>query len=240
MQYYVYRHIRLDTNQPFYIGIGKKPSVSKIKGWNTEYSRAYEKVKRNKFWKNVVNKTDYKVEILLETNNNHLLKELEKYFISIYGRACCDPLGLLTNFTSGGELNDGPKQRGIRIVQLDKEQKIIKIWNELKDIQTELGFLKTNIVKCCRKKAVSAYGFYWRYADDTSYDTVYPSAARKKQGNNRNGIIITHKVNKEQKLFRTAQSVAEYLNCDRTTVARYLKKGQSKEYYFQYQSWNKL
>ena len=49
---YVYRHIRLDKNEPFYIGIG------------AHLKRAYEKTKRNKFWYNVVAKTEYNVEIL--------------------------------------------------------------------------------------------------------------------------------------------------------------------------------
>ena len=52
--WYVYRHIRLDKNEPFYIGIGK-----------TE-KRAYEKIKRNQFWQNVIAKTDYDVEILFD------------------------------------------------------------------------------------------------------------------------------------------------------------------------------
>lgn len=43
---YVYRHIRLDKNQPFYIGIGVD------EGGN--YKRAYNFIKRNNYWKNVV------------------------------------------------------------------------------------------------------------------------------------------------------------------------------------------
>lgn len=40
----VYKHIRLDTNQVFYIGVGKTDK------------RPYSKIYRNKHWHNVVNK----------------------------------------------------------------------------------------------------------------------------------------------------------------------------------------
>ena len=43
---YLYRHIRLDKNEPFYIGIGGDD-----KGY---YERAYHKIShRNKHWKNI-------------------------------------------------------------------------------------------------------------------------------------------------------------------------------------------
>ena len=46
----VYRHRRLDTFEVFYIGIGK-----------TE-KRAYSKKNRNKWWKNIILKTEYSVD----------------------------------------------------------------------------------------------------------------------------------------------------------------------------------
>ena len=50
----VYRHIRLDTRRPFYIGIG----VNK--------ARAYSVKNRNKHWHNIVNKSGYEVQILFD------------------------------------------------------------------------------------------------------------------------------------------------------------------------------
>ena len=47
----VYRHIRLDNNKVFYVGIGNE-------------KRPYSKHGRNKHWNNIVNKTDYFVEII--------------------------------------------------------------------------------------------------------------------------------------------------------------------------------
>lgn len=87
---YLYRHIRLDKYEPFYIGIGK------------EKSRCYQKVKRNRFWYNVVAKSNYKVEILFDNLSweDACKKEIE--FIKLYGRKDLDT-GTLCNLTIGGE-----------------------------------------------------------------------------------------------------------------------------------------
>lgn len=45
MEYFVYRHIRLDTNEVFYIGIGKK--IENYNSLKSEYRRAFSK-RRNK------------------------------------------------------------------------------------------------------------------------------------------------------------------------------------------------
>lgn len=89
---YVYRHIRLDTNQVFYIGIGSSPY----------YKRAKSKLDRNDFWKRIVNKTDYKIEILFDelTKEEAIEKEIE--FIALYGRSNLGK-GTLCNLINGGE-----------------------------------------------------------------------------------------------------------------------------------------
>jgi hypothetical protein len=78
----VYRHRRLDNNKVFYIGIGNE-------------KRPYSK-KRNKHWQNVVNKTDYVVEIISENLSLEDACELEMFLISEYG------VKNLTNITCGG------------------------------------------------------------------------------------------------------------------------------------------
>lgn len=99
-KYFLYRHIRCDTNEVFYIGIGTK----QVENSNSSYYRAYTKHGRNKHWKNIVNKTNYIVEILLESNNREFIIEKEKEFILIYGRKDLNK-GTLVNFTDGGEGN---------------------------------------------------------------------------------------------------------------------------------------
>lgn len=89
---YVYRHIRLDKNEAFYVGIGS----------DDKYIRANTAKNRNKYWKNIVARTNYRVDILLDDISweEACLKESE--FISIYGRKDIGQ-GTLVNMTDGGE-----------------------------------------------------------------------------------------------------------------------------------------
>jgi hypothetical protein len=89
---YLYRHIRLDKNEPFYIGVGS----------SANYFRAFRKTNRNNHWNNVVNITNYEVEILFDdlSDEQARLKEIE--FIKLYGRVDLGT-GSLVNLTDGGD-----------------------------------------------------------------------------------------------------------------------------------------
>ena len=89
---YVYRHIRLDTNEVFYVGIG----VQRLN------KRAKTTVKRNTFWRNIVAKTDWYYEILFDDLTIEKAKEKEIEFIKIYGRKDLGN-GTLCNLTDGGD-----------------------------------------------------------------------------------------------------------------------------------------
>lgn len=102
-KYYLYRHIRLDKNEPFYIGIGTKNNPDG-RG-KSIYERSYSKV-RNKIWKDITSKTDYEVEILLESDNYDFIEAKEIEFIAIYGRIN-NHTGILSNLTNGGLGNYG-------------------------------------------------------------------------------------------------------------------------------------
>lgn len=88
---YLYRHIRLDKNEPFYIGIGS----------DNKYKRANSINPRTKHWKNIVSKTEYRVDIIMDDLTWEEACEKEKEFISIYKRNCDG--GILCNLTLGGE-----------------------------------------------------------------------------------------------------------------------------------------
>ncbi len=101
-KYYLYRHIRLDTGEPFYIGIGTKEYVNS----KNSYRRAFTKTRNNKIWKSVVEKTEYEVEILLESDYYEFIKQKEIEFIALHGRKNIKT-GTLVNLTDGGEGNLG-------------------------------------------------------------------------------------------------------------------------------------
>ena len=93
----VYRHIRLDKNEPFYIGIG-----------DTE-SRAYNRINRSKRWKSIAGK-GYEVEVLFDNITWDEACEKEKELINLYGRRDLKT-GTLVNMTDGGEGTFGYKHK---------------------------------------------------------------------------------------------------------------------------------
>jgi hypothetical protein len=89
-RFYVYAHIRLDTGTVFYVGKGFK-------------NRAYRKYNRNKYWKNITNKCDYHVEILVKNLTEQEAFDKEIQCIKIYREyGFCE-----ANLTDGGEGGSG-------------------------------------------------------------------------------------------------------------------------------------
>jgi hypothetical protein len=86
----VYQHRRSDTNEVFYIGVG----VGK--------KRAYQHTGRNRHWINVVNKTNYSVEILQEDLSWEEARQEEIKLINQHGRRDLGE-GPLVNMTDGGD-----------------------------------------------------------------------------------------------------------------------------------------
>jgi len=185
---YLYRHIRLDKNEPFYIGIGN----------DENHCRAYNNKRRTKYWKNITSKTLYEVEILLDnlTWDEACSKEIE--FIELYGRTDLNK-GTLVNLTNGGEGKNGykhsedskklisKKQKGISkpsisishkgrkikwknkigisnskpIIQIDpKTNIVVKEWNSTTEAQKVLG---GSIANCLSGRNKTAAKYKWIY-----------------------------------------------------------------------------
>jgi hypothetical protein len=82
--FYVYLHLRKDTNQPFYVGKGCG-------------KRAFAKQGRNKYWKAIVNKHGYDVKIIQGNLTETQALNAEKFAISILSNH-----SKLTNSCFGG------------------------------------------------------------------------------------------------------------------------------------------
>lgn len=109
---YVYRHIRLDKNVPFYIGIGTTDN----------YKRAYDKNNRGRLWKRISQTTTYEVEIIFDEVPLDFAKKKEIEFISIYGRI--NDGGTLANITGGGDgWFDPPKESRAKLSERNKMNK---------------------------------------------------------------------------------------------------------------------
>ena len=89
---YVYRHIRLDKNETFYIGIGS----------DMTNKRANERARRSELWKKIVAKSEYEIEILMDDITFEEAKSKEIEFIKLYGRIDLGN-GTLANLTDGGD-----------------------------------------------------------------------------------------------------------------------------------------
>lgn len=85
----VYRHIRRDSDEVFYVGISKHKS------------RAFSKHSRTKHWEYIVRKCGYRVEITHEDVCWEEACSIEKYLISFYGKKMNG--GSLVNITDGGD-----------------------------------------------------------------------------------------------------------------------------------------
>ena len=171
--YFIYRHIRLDTNQVFYVGFGTKVPEESVKDKKWIYKRAYDKLSRNKFWKNVVAKTNYKVEILLETDDYEFLKKKEIEFIALYKKR--SELGTLVNLTNGG---DGSKGTVKPILMLDLNFNIIK---EFDSVSEAARFLNKKVGELCRliKKVFVLDNHIFVYKNEHYSGKIYDYGGRE-------------------------------------------------------------
>lgn len=134
---YVYRHIRLDKNEPFYIGIG-----------SGGYRRANSTKGRNNIWNGIVARTDYEVEIILDDLGWQEARIKEKEFISLYGRIDKNN-GPLCNLTEGGDGTLG-------VSAWNKGQKLSKEHiNSLSKAQTGLKRSQESIDKAIETKKLT-------------------------------------------------------------------------------------
>lgn len=101
---YVYQHIRLDTNEVFYVGIGS----------DKNYKRANWSYGRSKFWKSVA-KNGFKVIITHDKIDFESCKKVEVSLIKFYGRRDIGT-GILVNMTDGGD--------GVLRMKVTEEQRI--------------------------------------------------------------------------------------------------------------------
>jgi hypothetical protein len=132
---YLYRHIRLDKNEPFYIGIGS----------DKNYLRAYNKKGRSFSWKDIAYKFKYEVEIILDnlTWEEACIKEIE--FIKLYGRKDLN-IGPLTNLTDGGEGQFGRKDSIETKIKKSKPKSIsAKLNMKLSHINRDYSYMQGKV-----------------------------------------------------------------------------------------------
>lgn len=224
--WYVYEHIRLDTNQPFYIGIGNHRKGTFFK---TIYFRAFQesKGKRTNFWRNIKNKTEIKINILYDNLTQQEAENKEIELINLYGRRALDPNGLLVNFSEGGNIrNSKAKNRFNIILQKDKiTNQIIKEWNFLDDIVKVFPKSKSSIVACCKGRRITAYNFKWEYKNKPLLKL--PSARIKNNTNINIGIEVYNEKGEFLSVFRTTKEVENFTFIKSSIITDSIRKKRS-------------
>lgn len=129
----VYKHIRKDTNKPFYFGI-----------FENQY-RPYEKSRRNDIWDKIVAKTDYEVQIIKEGLTWEEACQMERDLIKEYGRID-KGTGILANLTDGGDGTVGLVRTEEHCDKISKALKGRKLSQDSKDkvSQTLKEYFKSN------------------------------------------------------------------------------------------------
>jgi hypothetical protein len=182
----LYRHIRLDKNEPFYIGIGK------------DEKRAFTRFSRNKYWKKIVNKTDYEVQILFDDLTWEEACEKEKEFIALYGKK--NSGGILCNITDGGEGFLG-KHSDETKMKISKQKKGNNFWVGKKHSQESKDKISQS------KKGHSVNKGKSHPAWNKNISKVDMVKVMEMLDNN-----------------ITQTKIAEFFNTDQGTISRYIKK----------------
>jgi hypothetical protein len=158
---YVYTYTRLDKNEIFYVGIGS----------DSKYKRAKNISSRTDYFKKIINKSKYKLDIVFDNLSweEACLKEIE--LIALYGRKDLKT-GTLTNFTNGGEGRLGSQNRITPTYQIDLEGNIIKEWINIETICKELNIHRQGLYAVLNGKVLTCNKFIWIYKKDYSMTLV--------------------------------------------------------------------
>jgi hypothetical protein len=187
----VYRHIRLDKNEPFYIGIGK------------EKSRAYSKKNRTKQWKNVA-KNGYEIEILFDDIDYEEAKKKEIEFIALYGRKS-EKSGTLVNLTSGGDGTLGYKhdKKSIEKCRIAAKNQIHTLESKLKKSLAAKGEKNGCYGRTGEKNPMFGKPGYWKDKESVKrvkveYEgVIYESQTALAKQLNRSKAYVTKLVKKQ-------------------------------------------
>lgn len=223
--YYLYRHIRLDKNEVFYVGIGKKNINKKSYLYHCEYYRAFRpryskhQKSHNKYWTNIANKTYYKVDIILESNDENYIKQKEIEFIKIYGRKDLGK-GTLVNHTDGGDGTLNPSQESIKkrarygkdnsisvpVYQYNLQGNFIQKFDSIRLAAESIKSYHAGITKCCMNQIHYYKNSQWFYEYQGKN---IKNISCLNGGRNQRKVIRIDILTNEEKLYSSLKSAAQ-------------------------------
>ena len=205
----VYIHRRKDNREVFYVGMGSE-------------KRSREGItsnKRSEFWKRIVAKTDYTIEIVEKNLSQNKALLLESELIKKYGRRDLS-LGNLVNMTDGGEGGGfGRKLSESHKMSISIAQKGIK------KINTEAR-IKGQIERSLKMKGRKASAESKEKMSKALKGRVFSEEWRKKISESRKGGLnwMSKKVIdiSTMKVWDSASECAEENNINKSTLRSWL------------------
>lgn len=188
-KHYLYRHIREDKKEPFYIGIGTKRGFN-YSCYEVEYERAFSEKGRNYIWEGITNRSDYMVEIMCESDNYDEIKDREIFFIDLYGKII-DSKGTLCNFSDGGDGTLGCRHDEETRKRISKSSikyevakyslggELLKVYSSTKIAANEHDTNRSNIYSAMTGDTKTSMGFQWRKVKDKTKQKIKPIKSAK-------------------------------------------------------------
>lgn len=159
--YFVYAHYKADTNEIFYIGIGKKRRGTLH---SQIYGRAYQCANsmRNYLWIRCYNKHGRIVKILYDNLTELECKSKEIELIDRFGRLV-DGSGILCNISAGGEGRFKDKSNNKKIYVYNLQGTLINAFPSCLDAAEFYGLNRKNVSDAANMKRISCGDFQFRY-----------------------------------------------------------------------------
>lgn len=159
--YFLYGHYKEDTNELFYIGIGKKHKGTRH---SQIYQRAYQcsPWSRNILWQRIYAKHGRTVKILYDNLTEKECKEKEIELISKFGRII-DRSGVLCNISGGGEGRFKDKSNNKKIYVYNLQGTLINTFPSCQDAAEYYGLEKSNVGAAANMKRISCGDLQFRY-----------------------------------------------------------------------------
>ena len=140
--WYIYGHFQADTNELFYIGLGR-------------YNRCNQITRRNKYWQRIKDKHGLIIKILEFGLSKEDAVNKERFYIKKYQPK--------SNMTIGGEAGNSENLR-IRVYAYNKDGSFYKLFNSISEANFFLGQKENDsrISRCLKGDRLSFAGFVWK------------------------------------------------------------------------------
>jgi hypothetical protein len=187
--WYVYAHYTVDTNELFYIGMGR-------------YNRCNQKRTRNKYWKRVYDKHGRRIEIVSSNLTQENALEYEKQLIAAFKPRC--------NLTGGGESG---YVTGRKVYAYHKDGSFCKGFASIADANRSFDVLDNDsrIARCLKGERKLFKGFMWR---DEKTEKI--EAYAKPTAHN---VRKAHRYNLEGAFIETINKISDFKEGHRTGIS---------------------